>query len=304
LGSRAGAGARFDLRVSLVVLTRAPSVFRPTVLGEFHALGFDEVLCVETARPRYEASALVRSLPGLRIIDYPVPGPMNPGMLVNLAAREASGEKMLVLWDDQSLPETGLWTRIPRIWADHPVLAVVPELRDRSGRDLPSVRIPGLEKDRLKILSLGADQESVDTLFPPDYTALYDRSRFLQTGGFDPELVNPFWQRVDWGLRSLLWGESLVVTRGFRVDYRSEVPLEDQTPDASYPRFFLRNLAVRHAGDHGVLPLARFWAHARRSGLGFTEALTTFRRERGWVKTHRYRFRTDTRLLAELWGNP
>jgi hypothetical protein len=288
----------------LVVLTRAPSVFRPAVLGEFHSLGFDEVLCVETSRPRYDAVALVRSLPGLRIVDPGISTAANPGMLVNLAAREASGEKILVLWDDQSLPEAGLWTRIPRIWGDHRALAVVPELRDRSGRDLPSVRIPGLEQDRLKILSLGAEQDSVDTLFPPDYTALYDRARFLRTGGFDPELSNPFWQRVDWGLRSLLWGESLVVARGFKVDYRSEAPLEDQTPDASYPRFFLRNLAVRHAGDHGVLPVSRFWAHARRSGLGLTEALASFRRERGWVKTHRYRFKTDARLLAELWGNP
>jgi hypothetical protein len=277
-------------------------VFRPAVLAEFHALGFTEVLCLEAGRPRYDAAALVRTLPGLRILDHP--SPANPGVLVNLAAREAVGDRILVVWDDQALPEAGLATRVAKIWADHPVLAVVPDRRDRSGRDLPSVRVPGLAKDRLKILSLGADQESVDTLFPPDYTALYDRHRFLQTGGYDPELANPFWQRVDWGLRSFLWGESLVLARGFKVDYRSEVPLEDQTPDGSYPRFFLRNLAVRHAGDHGVLPFVRFWSHARRSGLPLTEALASFRRERDWVKTNRYRFKTDARLLAELWGNP
>lgn len=302
LGSRytSGPSRRFDLRVSLVVLTRGPSMFRPQVLAEFHSLGFFEILCLETSAPRYDVEGLLRSLPGLRIlVDQ---GTSTPGGLINLAAREVRGERFLVLWDDQALPELGLHTRVQRLWQESTVLALVPERRDRQGREIPSVLVPGLDRDRLKILALGTDEENVDTLFPADFTALYDRHRFLQTGGYDPELVHPFWQKADWGLRSRLWGETLTVDRGFRVDYRGAAPVEDQTPDRSYPRFFLRNLAVRHAGDHGVLPLGRFWAHARRSGQSWTEAFSDFLRQREWVRRHRYRFKTDARLLTELWG--
>jgi len=255
---------------------------------------------VEDRELRYDAAALVRRLPGLRVLVHR--GPSNPGKSINAAAREVRGDRFLVVWDDQTLPETGLLSRIESLRQPSDDLAVAPELRDRRGRGLPSVLVPGLEKDRLKILALGADQENVDTLFAQDYTALYHRRRFLHTGGYDPELANTFWQKVDWGLRSRLWGESLSVERAFKVDYRGEPPVEDQTPDRSYPRFFLRNLAIRHVGDHGVLPFSRFWAHARRAGLPWGESLAGFLREREWVKIHRYLFQTDARVLTELWG--
>ena len=66
--------------------------------------------------------------------------------------------------------------------------------------------MPGLAGGRLKVLSLESEGENVDTLYPPDYTALYDRERFfLRTGGYDAVLA-PFWQKLDWGLRSRSFG--------------------------------------------------------------------------------------------------
>jgi hypothetical protein len=302
-GNRRGpVSSRFDLDVSLVVLARSPWMFRPQVLEEFHALGFPEILLVEDGRPRYDAEELLRAVPELRIL-IPLQA-ASPGVKVNQAAREVRGDKFLVVWDDQSVPESALHSRVQTLWKESASVALAPERRDREGRDLPSVMVPGLEKDRLKILALGADLESVDTLFPADFTALYDRHRFLHTGGFDPDLGSPFWQKVDWGLRSRLWGERLTVERPFKLDYRSATPIEDQSVDRSYSRFFLRNLAVRHAGDHGVLPFARFWTHAHRTGLSLSESLSDFLRERNWVHINRYRFQTDARLLAEQWGNP
>jgi len=301
-GSRHGGGTgRLNFPVSLVVLARSPWVFRAQAVAEYHELGFSEILVVEEGVPRYPAGELLRRFPEVRLL-IPL-RPSTPGARINQAAREVQGEKFLVLWDDQALPEAGLQFRIQKFWDGTPRVAVAPVRRDRGGRELPSVLVPGLEKDKLKILTLGTDLENVDTLFPADYTALYDRRRFLRTGGYDPTMANPFWQKIDWGLRSRLWGENLTVEKNFKVDYRSDPPVEDQTPDRSYPRFFLRNLAVRHVGDHGVLPFARFWAHARRAGLPLFESLAGFRTERAWVHTHRYRFQTDARLLAELWGD-
>lgn len=303
LGSRIGglAARNSERHVSLVVLTRGPWVLRPQVLTEYSSLGFSEVLCLETSPPRYDMEALLRSLPGLRIVINP--GEVNPGTLINRAAREVHGDRFLVVWDDQSLADAGPYSRVIRLWQESRILALVPERRNRDGREIPSVMVPGLDADRLKILSLGADEENVATLFPADYSALYDRHRFLQTGGYDSEINHSFWQKAEWGLRCLLWGESLAVSKAFKVDYRSLPPVEDQTPDRSYSRFFLRTLAVRHVGDHGVLPWGRFWAHARRSGLPWLEAWGEFVVQRGWVHLHRYRYQTDARVLTELWGN-
>lgn len=292
-------GARLTPGISLVVLARGPWMFRPTVLAQACALGFDEVLCVEVGPPRYDVSTLLKGFPGLRFLVFP--SAVTPGERINAAAREVAGDRFLVLWDDQKLPD--LPPKALVLWGQTSRLALVPELRDAQGAGLPSVLVPSLAQDRLKILALGADEDTVDTLFPRDYTALYHRRRFLATGGYDASLTNPFWQKADWGLRSRLWGEALTVEKGFRVDYRSAVPTDDQTPDRSYLRFYLRNLGVRHVGDHGVLPLSRLWAYARRSGLTLSQAVVTFRAERAWVHTHRYRFQTDVRLLSELWGS-
>jgi len=290
-GGRRQAG-RFDPPVSLVVLARGPKLFREQALAEYSEQGFCEILFVEDGRPRSDARKLLERFPDLRLL---VPlRPQSPGTRINEAAREVSAERFLVVWDDQSL--SGL-SRLQQADA----VAVVPESRDRQGRVLPTVTVPGMEKGLLKILALGAEVESVETLYPIDYTALYDRERFLRTGGYDAVLA-PFWQKLDWGLRSRLWGESLRVLKTFQVAYRSESPVDDQTPDATYPRFYLRNVAVRYEGDHGVLPLNRFWRHARRSGMPLGRSLETFFAERRWVRKHRYRFRTDVRHLAELWG--
>lgn len=289
-------------RGTLVLLARGPGLFRSEAVADAWDAGFTDILLIENELPRFDPSALVRRFPGLRVV---VPSaPQTPGARVNLAAREVVSDQFLVVWDDQRLPDEGLPPRVARRRAEARQLVLAPELRDAQGRDLPSVMVPGMDRDRLKILAFGTDEDTVDTLFPQDFSGLYDRRRFLATGGFDPALTNPFWQKADWGLRSRLWGERLTVERGFRLDYRTAPPVDDQTPDGSYPRFYLRNLGVRHAGDHGVLPLSRFWSHARRSGRTVPRAWSTFLEERRWVKTHRYRFRTDARLLAELWGRP
>lgn len=289
-GGRRVAG-RFDPPVSLVVLARGPRLFREQALAEFHGLGFSEVLFVEDGRPRSDARVLLDKFPDLRLL-MPLK-PQSPGTRINEAAREARCDRFLVVWDDQSV-------ELGRVPSDQPV-ALVPEARDRQGRSLPSVMVPGLSGGRLKVLALESEGESVDTLYPPDYTALYDRERFLRTGGYDAVLA-PFWQKLDWGLRSRLWGDPLRTLKSLQVTYRAEPPVDDQTPDAAYHRFYLRNIAVRHEGDHGVLPLSRFWTHARRSGLPLGRSIETFFAERKWVRTHRYRFQTDVRQLTQRWG--
>lgn len=296
----APSGPRLAPWVTLVLLRRGPAALFPSVLAEVWDLGFAEVLVVETNPGSGDPVGWARLFPGTRVL---VPRrPWNGGEAINRAADEVVTEKFLVLWDDQSIPEAGVSSRVGQRWSGDDWAALIPDRFDLGGRPIPSVRVPVLQGSRLKILAWGSDQESVDTLFPTDYTALYHRRRFQLSGGYDPTLTNAFWQQADWGFRSWLWGETLTVEPGFRVDYRRQPPVEDQTPDRSYPRFYLRNLAVRFTGDHGILPWGRLGAHLRRSGQRWGAAWAGFVQERRWVRTHRYRFRTDARTTAERWG--
>jgi hypothetical protein len=286
--------------VALVVLGRDNWLFRPSALEEFYALGFSEVVCVETVPLRYDAAPLLERLPGVRILV--TNQPCTPGQGINLAAAELHSPKFLVLWDDQRLPEAGLHTKVQKHWAEFAGLLLVPELRDAAGREIPGVMVPTLDGSHLKILALPAEEEGVGTLFGQDYTGLYDREAFLRTGGFDADIGESYWQKLDWGFRCHLWGEDLLASRVFRVELRSPWPTEDQSARAGSLRFYLKNLAIRFAGDHAVLPWNRLFRYWRRSGSTLWACLAEFRQIRRWVAESRYRFRADARLLVERWG--
>lgn len=300
LASRKLVSARLDSNLSLVILCRGPRMFRSRAWQFWAEMGFRDVSVV-FFRPLVEPVGSDEDSLGFRFL---VPlASWSVGTGVNAAIREALGQKILVVWDDQILPEQGLSSRVAGLWLQSDRVVLAPELRRADGLGLPSVRVPVLVEEHLKVLSLGTDEDSVATLFPTDFSGLYDRRRFLQTGGFDPELGIPFWQRVDWGFRAWLWGEKMTVERGFLVDYLGNAAAEDQTPDQSYARVYLRNLAVRFLGDHGSLTWRSWWKWAPHSGIPWARAWRQFRQERRWVYENRYRFQADSRWLLETWGS-
>ena len=290
---------RFDPPVSLVVLVRGSWLYRLAVLEEFYQLGFSEVICIETAPLKYVPNDVLERLPGLRLMI--LSQHCTVGEKINLAAAELTGERFLVLWDDQTLPEAGLHTKINKLWHETTALLLVPELRDTEGKEIPGVLVPSLDQNRLRVLALSNEDDHVATLFPQDLSGLYNREMFLRSGGFDPEIQETYWQKFDWGTRCNLWGEQLLISRVFRLDLRTPLVAEDQSALSGSLRFYLKNLALRYSGDHAVLPWSRFLLYWRRSGSTFFGSLSDFRSARSWVHENRYRFKADAKMLVERW---
>jgi len=118
---------------------------------------------------------------------------------------------------------------------------------------------------------------------------------------YDPEILNPYWQKLDFGFRAHMWGEQLLCSTSLRIRYLGEHEAEDTTPDESYGRFYLKNLAVRFDSDAGSLPLSRFLSYAGKRGGSPIARIKEFREASEWVKTHRFRFCRDARSVTELW---
>ena len=76
---------------------------------------------------------------------------------------------------------------------------------------------------------------------------------------------------------------------------------EDETNDECYKWFWLKNLAPSYRGDSGLVSPSRFWAYLGSRRGGALTALGEFRAAREWVRTNRYRFRTDASSLVGLW---
>jgi hypothetical protein len=139
------------------------------------------------------------------------------------------------------------------------------------------------------------------SLYPFDGIGIYDRERFIQSGGFDITIKNPTWQLMDFGFRAHLWGEEIALNLHFKLLSDGELPAEDYTIDESYNRFALKNLAPKYKGDYAHIPLYRFPSFLLRSQVDFFSTWKEFCEGRNWVKKNKFRWRYDDRAVTKKW---
>jgi hypothetical protein len=291
-GAEAGA-------MSVVMLNRGSRIYRGEALGELERAGLRSVLSIESKGEAIDVEGLSARHPGARFLL--LSSPASAGVQVNLAMRESAGPYVLVLWNDMSLSAQGLSSRFFERLAEVDILCRAPALFARGGEQLPSAMAPAFNRSSLKVLGLVPERDGARSLFPFDYAGIYSKERFVLTGGFDPGLSNPYWQRLDFGFRAWLWGEEIRIAQALKLSYAEPPPPEDETPDEGYKWFWLKNLAPAFHGDSAAIGLSRLWAYLRSRGAWGGRALGEFRAAREWVRLNRYRFRTDAPSLASVW---
>jgi hypothetical protein len=304
VGGSRGAGPEPDSPpgdgLTVLLLSRGGRFHREEQLRELAGLPDVQVLSVEGAGPAYDLEDLSRRDPGIRFLLLREPA--SPGERINLGMEEALSERVLVFWSDMR-GEGDSFARLPRA-PQRELLCQVPRLKSARGEVLPSILVPAMIKGSLKVLTWKPAQEGMRSLYPFDYCGLYSRRRFLQLGGYDPWMRNPYWQKMDFGLRAGLWGESIAWQSRLQLSYTAEPEGEDSTPDSSYKLFYLKNMAVRFTGDSGMLPLSKLPPYALRSGSGLLDCLKEFREVRAWVHENRFRFQGDLASLLGRWEMP
>ncbi|ADK82035.1 glycosyltransferase family 2 protein [Sediminispirochaeta smaragdinae] len=283
--------------LSLVVLNRGGRPYRNDYFRELERIGNFEIISVEGQERSFDVEALSARYP--QVCFLLLHQRVSAGEAVNLGMKEAQGRLVLVLWNDM-LPgplSEGLLSRI----LSQERLCTVPHLQSPKLETVPSIAAPAFYRNRLKTLPMVPSADAVPSLFPFDYCGLYERERFLLLGGYDALISNPHWQKMDFGFRTHMWGEKLLCSTSFRVRYLGDHEAEDTTPDASYGRFYLKNLAVRFDGDAGVLPAGRFLPYAGKQGGSIFSRIREFRDASHWVRENRFRFCRDARSVTDLW---
>lgn len=289
-------------KTSLLVLGRVQKIFQMEALLQLAQADLLEVLVLESSESRLYVETLARDCPRMRFLLFHQS--VTPGEMINRGMEEARGERVLVVWDDLSLPDPPHLVRALKLAWEKIALCQIPELRTQKGEEIPTLVTPGFLKKSLKTKLFAYSSDDGRSLFPFDYVGLYHREKFLASGGFDHRIESTHWQKMDWGLRIHLWGEEIVATKGLRLDYQGEIPVENGTPDQSYRLFFLKNLLILFQKDMGVLPPRRFWSFFFQSRLSWFQAHHLFKMVSHWVQANRYRFKKDARGVVELWENP
>ncbi|HSV56993.1 MAG TPA: hypothetical protein VLH39_07815 [Magnetospirillaceae bacterium] len=292
-------GCPEGLPVSVVLLNRGSRLYRTQLLAEMERVGFGSILSVESGPESPDLEFLSSRFPRVRFLY--LFKEISVGERINIGIRESCGPFVFVLWNDQRLSTAGLSSRFFERLAEQDILCTAPFLSVRGGDPVPTQMAPAFEGSGLRVLTLAPQKDGDKTLFPFDGCGIYSRERFLQTGGYDPVVQDPWWQKMDFGFRAWLWGEEIRMASALRVAYEAGTPTEDTTPGSSYGLFHLKNLAVRVREDGGLLPLAAFPPYLFRAARNPFPAVADFQAVRVWVRANRYRFRCDARSVVDLW---
>lgn len=299
-GTKFAAGGSDLPDVSVLLLNRGVSgPFKGGILEQLLEHDFREVLSIETGAVNYDIEALSQRIPRVRFIMLQTNA--TPGEMINIGMREAKTSLVLVMWSDMELITTTISYRMSDKIIENNLLCSVPHIANTGGEDIPSIMAPAFHRNKLKIVPLFPENEDMPTIFPFDYAGMYLKKNFITTGGYDHSMDNPYWQKLDFGFRSFMWGEKIVLQNALKIKYRTEMPPENTNPDSSYTRFYLKNLAPRYNGNAAVIPLKEFFTYKSQSGVGFFTALRGFRAVKKWLRLNSLRFTRDARSVTELW---
>jgi hypothetical protein len=301
-GKRVSKTLRTPYGFSILLLNRGGRFNRAVVFTELEKLGADEIISIEGPSVSYDVESLSRRFQSVRFLI--LHENTTRGEQVNIGIQEAHGKFVFVLWNDMRVTGSTISARFIEKLSEHEVLCTVPVLQNARAEVIPSIQAPAFYRKLLRIVPLQPVKDSMLSLFPADYCGIYHKKLFSLTGGYDYGLTNPFWQKMDFGFRSHMWGERIELCSSIRVSYEGDVPVEDTTPDESYKFFYLKNLSVRFNGDSGVLPAGRLLPYLFRSGSGPFQAVAEFREVRKWMRLNRFRFRQDAQSVTELWEVP
>jgi hypothetical protein len=283
--------------ITALVLNRGGRQTRAEFLERLLQAGCAHVLVILGPTPHYDVEQLSSRISDVRFLL--LPRPVTIGEQINMAMKEVDTPYALTIWSDMEVSTFGERAEQQLQQAD--ALCAVPLIRSERGETIPSVIAPAFFRSTLRTIPSQPGTPLALSLYPFADAGIYNREKFEASGGFDPEIFNSYWQRMEYGFRAFLWGERIATVPAFRLSLTRPLPAEDTTPDPSYARFHLKSLAVRFSGDEGRIPGRQLIPLVLRSGLSVPQAVDLFRSVRRWVQTHRFRFVQDARRVTELW---
>jgi len=298
--------------ISAVVLNR-PGFPHRSFFQEIEKYGFDNVISIESASPHYDIEELAGRFPFVRFI---LPEKeLNLGEQINLAASEIDSPLFLVLYSDMKIIAGGTARRMAERLsiaenneeqndnkAGFQRLCTVPVIINSNYETLPTIVSPITKKRKMRTTCFEPQNENDLSLYPFDGIGIYDRERFINLGGYDSTINKVYWQLLDFGFRAFLWGEEIALNLHLKLCYDGEMPAEETTVEESYRKFNLKNLAPVYRNNYAHLPYYRFLPFFTKSGIDIFGAWKEFKEGRKWVIKNKYRWRSDTASVINLWS--
>ncbi|QEN03239.1 hypothetical protein EW093_00475 [Thiospirochaeta perfilievii] len=286
--------------IAALLLSRGGRPYRKELYGELKKLGIHEIISIQVgAKSHFDLEKESSENDELRFLI--LKDEVSVGEMVNIGISESLSELVLVIWDDMNISSKDISYRLFEKILEEQRICTTPIIKDNKKDVIPTLMTPLFNKEQLKVISL-VDNKNSRTLYPYMYVGLYNKTKFIQLGGFDIDLKNNYWQKLDFGLRANMWGESIKVHPSFLIYLNSNGgEIEDITPDKYYRLYSLKNLSIKIKNDIGYLPLKRFFNFYDKSGSSIFDAIKIFLSVRKWVKINKFRFKISAPDLTTNW---
>ncbi len=299
IGGSSGTSSKEEVELSVILLNRGGRYYRADVFENLAAAGFSSILSIENTHEPYDVETLSAQFPSVKFL---VPqDKLTTGEMINAAVAESSARFIFVLWNDQRLGNTTAEKIVAMVNAEQSLFCFAPLLLSDAFGQLPVRMVPALAKKQFKITPLACEKDLELTIYPFDFTGVYNKKEFIDCGGFDSSIKNAYWQNADLGFRVNLWGGKIRVFHSFRLFYESASPVENVECDLEYLKFYLKNLAPVFKERFAVLPFVKFFSFASISGMNVFDSFRYFRNAAKWVSVNASHFATDALALISSW---
>jgi GT2 family glycosyltransferase len=210
-----------------------------------------QVVVVNNDAPPEAIEPIARDFPAVDIVDLD----RNVGFsaAINLAARRADGEALIVVNDDCVCEPRFVESLAGGLDAGHGVVMAAGVLVE--ARDPNVIDSAGMELDETLLVFDYLNGTPVETLTrgvsnpigPSGAAAAFDRAAFLSIGGFDEHLF-AYWEDVDLVLRLRREGGTCVLTPDARGLHEHSATLGSGSPEKDYLMGFGRGYILKKWG--------------------------------------------------------
>lgn len=288
------------LKVTVVILNRGQRLLKERQFEAICNLDVAKIISIEPPESFLGAAKLAKKFKKLSFI---VPSaPITTGDGINIAIEEAKTPYVLVVWNNIDIYPTALTKALLERFEQSQNVISAAVLYNRYADILPTVFRPTIyQKKRLNVVKLMPSAKGLFTLLPYDYCGLYNRRVFKQLGGFDSNFKSPYWQLLDFGLRTYMWGHHISLDNQLRFDFQGEVEPLDETVNQDYPLFYLKNLALRIKKGEAILPKWAYISYKKMVHASRLNNSVKYGLVKEWVKYYKRVFIREATDVVYSW---
>jgi hypothetical protein len=288
--------------VTILLLNRGGKFYREELFKKIRDYRFAETIYIEGPGISYDIEPLSKKFPEIKFLL--LKDDISPGEKINLGVKESRSVFVFALWSDMKIADKCFTDTLMDNIGKRSYLCTVPVVENSKHEPVPSIQVPGYMKGNIQVMPWNSCKNSCKSLFPYDFCGIYKKERFEKLGGFDPEMSNPYWQKIDFGFRAFLWGEEIRLCKDLRVRYMGTLQPENVTPDESYKRFYVKNIYVKYKKGNGYIPWYKLLHYLFHSNSGPFHSFREFFAIKKWVEGNSKRFKTTAQNLIAQWEAP